>query len=110
MKISTNVTKVVTKKKGGGGSEDPKKKTTSTAPKLADRVVRYQGYESAAHGGMGTERGFSTLPKGNYSGNPAPRVGGNAPKASGLKGGTKAHMKAGKSMVRKGTGDGAKKR
>jgi hypothetical protein len=69
----------------------------------------HQGYESPAHGGMGDKRGFSNLPIGNYSGNPAPRVGGPAPKASKLKGGTKAQVKAGKSMVRKGTGSGASK-
>jgi hypothetical protein len=68
-----------------------------------------QGYESAAHGGMGDKRGFSNLPIGNYSGNPAPRVGGPAPKPSGLKGAKKSHIKAAKSMVRPGTGSGASK-
>lgn len=56
------------------------------------------------------ERGYSNTPKGNYSGNASPRVGGSAPKPSGLKGATKAQIKAAKSMVRKGTGSGAKRK
>jgi hypothetical protein len=85
------------------------KKIGGAKPKSVKKPVN-QGYESAAHGGMGTERGFSSLPKGNYSGNVAPRVGGKAPKASGLKGANKAQMKAAKKMVRPGTGSGAKKK
>jgi hypothetical protein len=71
------------------------------------KEVRKQGYEASAHGGMGDKRGFSNLPIGNYSGNQAPRVGGPAPKASGLKAASKKQIKTAKSMVRKGTGSGA---
>jgi hypothetical protein len=60
--------------------------------------------------GFGTNRGYSATPEGNYSGNVAPRTGGKAPKASGLKAATSKQMKAAKQMVRKGTGSGAKKR
>ena len=44
---------------------------------------------------------------GDYGTHPAPRVGGKAPKPSGLKGASKSQAKAAKSMVRKGTGSGA---
>jgi hypothetical protein len=46
---------------------------------------------------------------GDYNNIQAPRTGGKAPKASGLKGATKSQVKAGKSLVRKGTGSGASK-
>lgn len=84
-----------------------KKFGTGIVPKKAVKKPIHQGYESAAHGGMGDKRGFSNLPIGNYSGNQAPRVGGSAPKASGLKGASKKQVKVAKSMVRKGTGSGA---
>lgn len=85
------------------------KRFGSVTPKAKSVKKPMQGYESAAHAGMGDKRGFSNLPIGNYSGNQAPRVGGPAPKASGLKGASKSQVKKAKSMVRKGTGSGASK-
>jgi hypothetical protein len=44
-----------------------------------------------------------------YSQGSAPKIGGKAPKASGLKAASKSQIKKAKSMVSKGTGSGASK-
>jgi hypothetical protein len=116
MKIYSNVAKSTSKTKSGGGGDEPKKKKAEVSvnvkvdkKKLSEKMDSETGVWTRR---KATERGYSATPKGNYNGNAAPHVGGAAKKSEfgALKGGTKKHMKAAKSMVRKGTGDGAKRR
>jgi hypothetical protein len=70
---------------------------------------KYTKFRSEYKDGRG-EGSVGKDPRQQYSQGSAPRTGGPAPKASGLKAATSKQMKAAKQMVRKGTGSGAKKR
>jgi hypothetical protein len=91
--------------------ETPKKKKT-TPPVTGKRVGAQPEGTHLTNNSYGSRAFSSNLPKGNYSGNAAPRVGGPAKKSSTppLVGASKSQMRKAKKMVRKGTGSGAKKR
>lgn len=77
-------------------------KSSSGNPKKKDPI------SGLYRGRYATKTGLSQRDPGDYSFLSAPRVGGAAPKNSiPLKGASKAHVKAAKSMVRRGTGSGA---
>lgn len=99
MKLYSNVAKKEKNPKSGEVTASVKK------------TERYTGTGDYMHRDA-PDSGYSGPTKGDFSGNASPRVGGTASKSSvgPLKGANKKTIKVAKTMIRPGTGSGAKKK
>lgn len=88
---------------------DEKKKKKSAAAATPERdSAKYSNFRKEDKSGRNSGT-TGKKPNQQYSAGSAPRVGGTAPAASGLKGASKKQVKKAKSMVAKNTGSGASK-